>query len=63
MSVYEKLGWPLMDWRHGWISTSKNPAEDIAKWFFQVDDPRQRECEALVNLALKRAAQEKGGEL
>lgn len=31
-------------------------AKCIAQWFFQVDDPRQSECESLVNEAIREAA-------
>lgn len=35
-------------------------AERIAKWFFQVDDPRQKECEKLVEAALAKEARDAG---
>jgi len=38
------------------VNGNRVDAESIAKWFFQVDDPRQRECEALVSIALEQAA-------
>ena len=34
-------------------------AESIAKWFFQVDDPRQRDCQNLVQIAITRAVNAK----
>ena len=38
-------------WRR--INGDRIDAESIAKWFFQVDDPRQEECRKLVEAAFR----------
>lgn len=38
--------------------TPKHRANNIAVWFFQVDDPQQRECEAMITKAIEEACAE-----